>query len=223
MKWHVIILILSYLSLSQLSLSMSSFWFPICRLLRVLSLWDSLGIHLGFTWHDTCPPQVSWLPPKSIGLEVCTSLSPKSSRRDDWLLGTGRGSRPCPALVPFFPEVHEELIKSWMPPFFDQKRLVCLPYPRYHQWRGGYEWRWHSVHRCTCARKIPPLEGIVLVPRPKPLGWRPLTAKAYSAAGHACMPRLSCEYTKPSIKMHEGSTNLRSIQELHSATDIALW
>ncbi len=63
----------------------------------------------------------------------CTS--PEPSWRDDWLLGTGRGSQPRPALVPFFPEVHEELMKSWMASFYGQKRLVCLLHPRYPRWR----------------------------------------------------------------------------------------
>ncbi len=43
----------------------------------------------------------------SIGLEVNRPLSP----------GAGRGSQPRSAPVPFFPEVHEELTKSWMAPF----------------------------------------------------------------------------------------------------------
>ncbi len=60
------------------------------------------------------------------GLEACTPPSLEPSQRDDWLLGTGRGSRPRPALVPFFPEVHEELMKLWTAPFYGQKRLVCL-------------------------------------------------------------------------------------------------
>lgn len=71
------------------------------------------------------------------GLEACTPPSPEPSRRDDWLLGMGRGSRPRPALVPFFPEVHEELMKLWTAPFYGQKRLVCLLHPRYPRWRGG--------------------------------------------------------------------------------------
>ncbi len=37
-----------------------------------------------------------------------------------------------------------------------------------------------------------------------------------------CMPRLFCESPSQGIKMHEGSTNLRLMQELHSATDLAL-
>ncbi len=53
----------------------------------------------------------------SIGLEVNRPPSPEPSLLDDWFLGAGRGSQPRPAPVPFFPEVHEELTKSWMAPF----------------------------------------------------------------------------------------------------------
>ncbi len=53
----------------------------------------------------------------SIGLEINRPPSPEPSRLDDWFLGAGRGSQPRPAPVPFFPEVHEELTKSWMAPF----------------------------------------------------------------------------------------------------------
>ncbi len=53
----------------------------------------------------------------SIGLEVNRPPSPEPSWLDDWFLGAGRSSQPRPAPVPFFPEVHEELTKSWMAPF----------------------------------------------------------------------------------------------------------
>ncbi len=51
----------------------------------------------------------------SIGLEVNRPPSPEPSQLDDWFLGAGRGSQPKE--LPFFPEVHEELAKSWMAPF----------------------------------------------------------------------------------------------------------
>ncbi len=53
----------------------------------------------------------------SIGLEVNRPPSPEPSWLDNWFLGAGRGSQPRSAPVPFFPEVHEELTKSWMAPF----------------------------------------------------------------------------------------------------------
>ncbi len=107
----------------------------------------------------------------SIGLEACILSSPEHSRQDDWFLGTGCGSRPCPIPVPFFPEVHEELMKSW---------LVCLAH------RGasrGYVDIPQAESAVAC--KTPSLGGIVLISHPKPVGWWPFVAKAYSAAGHA--------------------------------------
>ncbi len=58
----------------------------------------------------------------SIGLEVNRPPSPEPSRLDDWFLGARRGSQPRSTPVPFFPEVHEELTKSWMAPFTASRR-----------------------------------------------------------------------------------------------------
>ncbi len=58
----------------------------------------------------------------SIGLEVNRPPSPKPSQLDDWFLGAGRDSQPRSTPVPFFPEVHEELTKSWMAPFTARSR-----------------------------------------------------------------------------------------------------
>ncbi len=58
----------------------------------------------------------------SIRLEVNRPPSPEPSRLVDWFLGAGSGSQPRPAPVPFFPEVHEELTKSWMAPFTARSR-----------------------------------------------------------------------------------------------------
>ncbi len=65
---------------------------------------------------------------REIGLEACTPPSPEPSRQDDWLLGTGRGSWPRPAPVPFFPEVHEELMSLWTAPFL-RSEAARLPPP----------------------------------------------------------------------------------------------
>ncbi len=56
----------------------------------------------------------------SIRLEVNRPPSPEPSLLDDCFLGAGRGSQPHSAPVPFFPEVHEELTKSWMAPFMSR-------------------------------------------------------------------------------------------------------
>ncbi|KAI2647734.1 Transcription intermediary factor 1-beta [Labeo rohita] len=54
---------------------------------------------------------------KSIELEVPKAPSPERSRLDDWFLGAKGDFPPRPAPVPFFPEVHEELTKTWGAPF----------------------------------------------------------------------------------------------------------
>ncbi len=58
----------------------------------------------------------------TIGLEVNRPPSPEPSWLDDWFLGAGRGSQLRSAPVPFFPEMHEELTKSWMAPFTARSR-----------------------------------------------------------------------------------------------------
>ncbi len=47
----------------------------------------------------------------SIGLEACISPSPEPLRRDNWFLGTGRGSRPRPAFVPAQEEHQAKALK----------------------------------------------------------------------------------------------------------------
>ncbi len=73
----------------------------------------------------------------TIGLGVNRPPSLEPSRLDDWFLGAGRGSQPRSAPVPFFPEVHEELTKSWMALFNGQKPLVRLLHPHYPRRRSG--------------------------------------------------------------------------------------
>ncbi|XP_056628359.1 uncharacterized protein LOC130439813 isoform X1 [Triplophysa dalaica] len=60
----------------------------------------------------------------SIGLQRANPPSPKRSRLDEWYLGTGRGQKPRTTPVPFFPEVHEELTRSWNAPFSARSTLV---------------------------------------------------------------------------------------------------
>lgn len=53
----------------------------------------------------------------SIGFEWNTPPCPECLRLDDWFLGVGHASQHCPAAVPFFPEVNEEVKKLWKSPF----------------------------------------------------------------------------------------------------------
>ncbi|KAL0173928.1 hypothetical protein M9458_029896, partial [Cirrhinus mrigala] len=48
-------------------------------------------------------------------------------RLDDWFLGSGRDPKPRSSPVPFFPEVHEELTKSWKAPLSAHSRYANSP------------------------------------------------------------------------------------------------
>lgn len=52
-----------------------------------------------------------------VGLEWRPPLCPEPSRLDDWFFGVVRAGSQRPAPMPFFPEVHEGLTRSWMAPF----------------------------------------------------------------------------------------------------------
>lgn len=60
----------------------------------------------------------------SIGLPL-----PQWSKLDSWYLNTECGGKPYSSPVPFFPEVHEKLTKTWNAPFLEcslQTSLVAL-------------------------------------------------------------------------------------------------
>ncbi len=126
------------------------------------------------------------------GLEACTPPSLEPSRRDDWLLGTGRGSRPRPALVPFFPEVHEELMKLWTAPFYGQKRLVCLLHPILATLDGGAARGYVDIPQVEsavavhlCLQNAATWRNCPRLPSKACKLTAALAAKAYSAAGQA--------------------------------------
>ncbi len=166
----------------------------------------------------------------SIGLEVNRPPSPEPSRLDDWFLGAGRGSQPRPAPVPFFPEVHEELSKSWMAPFTARSRSsassilttidggAARGYVRIPQVERAI-----AVHLCPRNagtwrnRPCLPSKACKLTAAP--------AAKAYSAAGQAAqhaMAILQVHQAKALKQVHEGSTDPGLMQELCTATDFAL-
>ncbi len=168
----------------------------------------------------------------SIGLEVNRPPSPEPSRLDDWFLGAGRGSQPRSALVPFFPEVHEELTKSWMAPFTARSRssassiLTTLD--------GGVARGYAGIPQVerAIAVHLCPRNAATWRNRPRlPSKACKLTAaladKAYSAAGQAAsalhaMAILQVHQAKALKQVHEGSTDTGLMQELHTATDFTL-
>ncbi|XDV37095.1 hypothetical protein PO909_006758 [Leuciscus waleckii] len=54
---------------------------------------------------------------EAVGLAWNPPPYPEQSRLDDWFLGAGRAGSQSAAPVPFFPELHGELTRSWTAPF----------------------------------------------------------------------------------------------------------
>ncbi|KAL0150698.1 hypothetical protein M9458_054002 [Cirrhinus mrigala] len=59
---------------------------------------------------------------EGIGLEVPKVPPPDPSRLDDWFLGTRSAAPPRLPPVPFFPEVHDELVRAWRAPYSARSR-----------------------------------------------------------------------------------------------------
>ncbi len=168
---------------------------------------------------------------ESIGLHYRPPPSPEHSRLDDWFLGA-QAERRQPPPVPFFPEVHEEVTRSWRAPFSARNRpsassVLTILYGGAAQ---GYV-------------EIPPVERAIamqLCPQGA-AAWRgnprlpsrackfssALTTKAYGAAGQAAsalhaMALLQVHQAKALKQLHEGGADPGVLQELRTATDLAL-
>ncbi len=168
----------------------------------------------------------------SIGLEVNRPPSPEPSRLDDWFLRAGRGSQPRPAPVPFFPEVHEELTRSWMAPFtarspsFASSILTTLDggVARGYAWIPQVE-RAIAVH--LCPRNAGTWRNRPRLPSKACKLTAALVAKAYSTAPQAvstlhAMAIRQVHQVKALKQVHEGITDPGLMQELRTATDFAL-
>ncbi len=165
----------------------------------------------------------------SIGLEVNRPPSPEPSRLDDWFLGAGCSSQPHPTLVPFFPEVHEELTKSWMAPFTARSHssvssvLTTLEGEAARGYAGIPQVeRAVAVH--LCLRNAATWRNRPRLPSKACKLMAALAAKAYSAAGQAAsalhaMAILQVHQAKALKEMHEGSSDPGLMQELRTVTD----
>ncbi len=168
---------------------------------------------------------------ESIGLHYRRPPSPERSRLDDWFL-RAQAERRQPPPVPFFPEVHEEVTRSWKAPFSARSRpsassvLTTLD--------GG---------AAQGYVEVPPVERAIamqLCPQGA-AAWRgnprlpsrackfssALTAKAYGAAGQAAsalhaMALLQVHQAKALKQLHEGDADPGVLQELRTAADLAL-
>ncbi len=168
---------------------------------------------------------------ESIKLHWRPPSSPKRSRLEDWFPGAQAARRQLPP-VPFFPEVHEEVTRSWRAPFSARNRassssiLTAL-----------------DVGAAKRYVEIPPVERTIVVqlcPQSAAAWWdnpRLLSrargfsfvsmAEAYIAAGQAAsalhaMALLHAYQAKALKQLHEGSSNPGLMQELHTVTNLAL-
>ncbi|KAL0165464.1 hypothetical protein M9458_037308, partial [Cirrhinus mrigala] len=147
---------------------------------------------------------------KSIDLEVPKAPSPEHSRLDDWFLGSRRDVPPCSTPVPFFPEVHEELTKTWRAPYTARS---CLSSSLLTTLDGGAARGYvdvpqveHAVAVHLCPQNAATWRNRPRLPSKACKLSSALAAKAYSAAGPLCMPWPSC----------------RVALELRTPTDFAL-
>ncbi|ROL47140.1 hypothetical protein DPX16_18938 [Anabarilius grahami] len=135
---------------------------------------------------------------EELDLEWAPLEEPSRSRLDEWFL-PGRRQAPRQRSAPFFPEVHEELAKSW---------------------RAPYSARLHTSHRSALTsvdgseekgyEHLPPLDEAVaahLCP-PAAVGWKTkrslpskpcrttsaLAGRAYASAGQAAKPYISEQF-----------------------------
>ncbi|KAL0168330.1 hypothetical protein M9458_036552, partial [Cirrhinus mrigala] len=169
---------------------------------------------------------------KEIGVVWVPPPSPEPSRLDDWFLGSGRDSRPRSSPVPFFPEVHEELTKSWKAPLSARSRHVISP--SLTTLDGGPARGYTEVPQVerAIAVHLCPQNGASWRGRPR-LPSRAckfssaLVAKAYVASGQAAsalhaMAILQVYQAKVLKDLHEGVPDPELLHELRSATDYAL-
>ncbi|KAL0151729.1 hypothetical protein M9458_052955 [Cirrhinus mrigala] len=160
---------------------------------------------------------------KSTCVVVRKPPSPKPSRLDDWFLGSQRdSSQPRPAPVPFFPEVHEELTKTWKAPYSACTRSGSSLLTTIDDGAArGYVdapqvKRAVAVH--LCPQNAATWRNRPRLPSKACKLSLALAAKAHSAAGQAT----SALHAMAILQLHEGRPDKGVMQELRTATDFAL-
>ncbi|ROL55046.1 hypothetical protein DPX16_20307 [Anabarilius grahami] len=168
---------------------------------------------------------------EELDLEWAPPEEPSRSLLDEWFL-PGHRQAPRQRSAPFFPEVHQELTKSW---------------------RAPYSARLHTTHRSALTavdgseqkgyEHLPPLDEAVaahLCP-PTAVGWKTkralpskpcrttstLAGRAYTSAGQAAsalhtMAIFQVFQAKLLRSLDESGVDEPAFRDLHSATDLAL-
>ncbi|KAI2645630.1 Transposon Ty3-I Gag-Pol polyprotein [Labeo rohita] len=168
---------------------------------------------------------------EGLGLEVPKVPPPDPSRLDDWFLRTRSAALPHSPPLPFFPEVHDELVRAWRAPYSACLRsassaLATLDGRAAKGYAGVPQVeRAVAVHLC-------PQDAATWRGSPRLLSKAcrlssALTGRAYCAAGQAAttlhaMATLQVYQAKALKQLHKGSPAQEVMQELRAATDFAL-
>ncbi|KAL0194522.1 hypothetical protein M9458_008094, partial [Cirrhinus mrigala] len=150
---------------------------------------------------------------------------------DDWFLGTRSAAPPRLPPVPFFPEVHDELVRAWRAPYSARSRPTSSALATLDGGAArGYEGvpqveRAVAVH--LCPQDAATWRGPPCLPSKACRLSSALTGRAYSAAGQAAtalhaMATLQVYQAKALKELHKGSPDQAVLQELRAATDFAL-
>ncbi len=168
---------------------------------------------------------------EELGLEWSPPEEPSRSRLDEWFL-PGRRQAPQQRPSPFFPEVHDELTRSWRSPY--SARLRTSASPALTTVDGaeekGYE-RMPQLDESVAAHLCPPTA----------IGWKAkashpskpcrttsaLAGRSYASAGQAAsalhsMAVLQVYQAKLLSAIDESEPDPATLRELRSATDLAL-
>ncbi len=168
---------------------------------------------------------------EELGLEWSPPEEPSRSRLDEWFL-PGRRQAPQQWPLPFFPEVHDELTRSWRSPYSARLRtsassaLTTVDGAE----EKGYE-RMPQLDESVAAHLCPPTA----------IGWKAkashpskpcrttsaLAGRSYASAGQAAsalhsMAVLQVYQAKLLSAVDESEPDPATLRELRSATDLAL-
>ncbi len=169
---------------------------------------------------------------ENVGLVWNPPPRPDPSRLDEWFLGGGRAGSQRPPPVPFFPEVHEELTRSWKAPFTARNKscgssaLTTLDGGAALGYTGIPSVE-RSVAMQLCPTAATTLRGDPCLPSRACKYSSGLTGSAYRACGEAAsalhaMALLQVHQAKALKDLHEGGHDLTVLHELRAATDLAL-
>ncbi|KAL0152541.1 hypothetical protein M9458_052264, partial [Cirrhinus mrigala] len=168
---------------------------------------------------------------EGIGLEVPKVPPPDPSRLNDYFLGTRSPAPPRSPPVPFFPEVHDELVRAWRAPYSARSHPVSSSLATLDGGAAkGYVGvpqveRAVAVHLCpqdaATWRGSPRLPSKACRLSSALAGRADCAASQAATALHA-MATLQVYQAKALKELHEGSPDQAVMQELRAATDFAL-